>query len=116
MTETIYEGDGTPPLEFELLNKNGNPRNLSGLDIRWALAVLSRQDIKVQKSTTDGGIEIVDADAGRFDVLLQPEDTRGLGGATWYHEVEVTDASGDISTVFDGSLEIKQTVINSTNG
>lgn len=118
-TQSIYAGDDER-LEFELLDESGDPLDLIGIDLHWALAVGPRQSIKLEATTTDtddgteknAEIDLVDDGDGRFDVVLEPEATRDLGGRTYYHELNIRDAAGKVSTVLVDELEIKPAIIN----
>ena len=77
--------------------------NLTGATIKWKAFDTSGVE-KISK-TTASGITILDTVGGKFEVLLDPADTAALDGR-FLHEAEVTDASGNVSTVTTGVLEI----------
>lgn len=58
------------------------------------------------KSTADGGVSITDAANGKFTVTLAPADTKTLAVGTYYHEAEVTDSLGNVSTVTVGKVTL----------
>jgi hypothetical protein len=111
MNFTMFEGD-THTLEVTVRDDAGDVVDITGVVIRWWLAKSNKATgdaIYVEKETGDG-ITIVDGPAGRFDVLIEPEDTEGRGGKTYYHEAEIDD-SGVISTVLVGVGVITLTLI-----
>jgi hypothetical protein len=59
------------------------------------------------------GITVTDADAGQLQVLLSPADTAALSGR-FYHELEITDVAGNVSTVAIGTLTIAKDLITAT--
>jgi len=79
----------------------------SSSSIIW---VLSGDDLSaslVRKATGGDGVTISGC---TFTVSLSPADTGNLAG-TYYHEAQVTNASGDVSTVTTGMATINRTVI-----
>lgn len=83
----------------------GSAVDLTGASIKWALKrSVSASSTDVFK-TTSSGISITDATHGKFQITLNPSDTLALKG-TYYHESEVTDASGNVSTVCSGNVVI----------
>lgn len=109
--QSIYAGD-SDRLEITIRDAAGNPVDLSGVDIVWGLARTGRSEPQLTKSTNDGGITVVDASAGRIDVAIAPEDTADLGGLSYYQELQLTDANGEITTAVPDELRIKDTVID----
>lgn len=77
--------------------------NLTGATIKWKAFDTSGVE-KISKDTASG-ISLIDAVGGKFEVLLDPGDTAALEG-TFLHEAEMTDASGNVSTVSRGVLTI----------
>lgn len=65
----------------------------------------------ILKKTLGAGIEEVALIDGEIMVLLEPADTAGLNG-TYYFEVEITDAFGNVSTpVFDTFTVAKDLIV-----
>ncbi|MDB9247463.1 hypothetical protein PN419_00380 [Halorubrum ezzemoulense] len=103
-----YVAGDTALVELTITNSNGNPKQLGGAEIVFALAEYRGADPLVTK-TTDDGITIVDAENGRVDIRVSGNDTATLGsadGTNYYYEIEVTDDSGDVSTVTTGEWTI----------
>lgn len=92
LTMTITEADLTTRID------------LTEATVRWwaskgTVEQFSRSAIL--KKTMGEGIEDVALIDGEFMVMLEPADTAGLNG-TYYFEVEITDAFGNVSTpIFD---------------
>ena len=85
--------------------------NLTGAtDIRWVVKRNEDDATALITKTLASGITTLDQilHAGEFTITLDPEDTEDLGGASYYHEAEVTDSAGDPSTVTRGILTIKK--------
>ncbi len=93
----MYAGD-TKNLEFELLNVD-----LNGSTLKWALkkSVYSVENI-LQKTETSG----ISIEGSTIRVKLDPADTETLKG-THYHELELTDSIGNVSTLATGLITIK---------
>lgn len=111
MTKEIFEGDDDN-LEFTVTKSDGSALDLTNMTVVWGLGDSPSGNPTLTKSTANTGeIDVVDAVNGRFDVLLVSSDTDGLGGASHYHEVEITDTNDDDFTVFEGRLYIKPTMV-----
>lgn len=64
----------------------------------------------ILKKTMGDGIEDVALIDGEFVVLLEPADTYELAGS-YYHEVEITDAYGNVSTPISDTFTIEKDLI-----
>lgn len=103
----IYSGD-SKNIIIIVTDDNENIIDLSGSTIKWALKkTVNSIENNIYKDTSNGGIEITDALNGEFTVKLNPSDTEGLIGR-FYHEAEVTDAIGSVSTILFGIATIKR--------
>lgn len=60
--------------------------------------------------TLGDGVTVNDADAGIVDITFVPDDTQSLSG-DFLHELELTEASGDVLTAFQGFLSLDQALI-----
>jgi len=107
--EIIAEDDET--IEFTFEDPDGNPLDITGTSITWALAPAPTEAAVLSKSTSGGGITKPNAGGGRADVQIDSADTDGLGGAVYYHEVELEDAGGDKTTVVPERLFIRPALI-----
>jgi len=111
---THYKGDDGQ-IRITAKDADGNAVDLTDATARWwmAKAVTSTGDnILIQKSTADGGI-VISEDSGFWILTIEllPEDTESLTPGKWYHELEVVDAAGDISTMTIGKFILKPTLI-----
>lgn len=107
---TMFKGD-TKVLEVTVKDQDDAVVDISGTLIKWQLAKKSKDTTAlISKSTVDGSITIVDGPNGRFNVLLEPEDTEELPAKAYYHEAEVNDG-GLISTVMTGTATLVETLI-----
>jgi len=78
---------------------------LVGSTIKWSAGM---DYVPAVTKTTTAGISITGATT--FTVALLPEDTENLEG-TYLHEAQVTDLSGNVSTVMTGKLKIIKDLI-----
>ena len=108
---TLFQGDDET-IAFETTDDSGDPIELSGVGITWALATSRRADEPTLEATRDAGITVIDAATGRFDVELDSSETATLASRSYYHEVELVDDEGDVTTVFSGFLSVKPTVVS----
>ena len=112
----MFSGD-TRVLAFTITQAGGStPVDLTGATIKWRCArKLSggfSSTVTLSKSL-GAGITVTNADAGQLQVLLSPADTAALSGR-FYHELEITDVAGNVSTVAIGTLTIAKDLITAT--
>jgi hypothetical protein len=103
---SMYAGD-SKNIVITVTDDNGSPMNLLNATVKWALKkrVKSTENM-IYKTTTDG-ITITDAQNGLIKISLLPINTSSLSGM-YYHECEVTDQSGNVSTVTTGYITVKE--------
>lgn len=105
LTVTVDDG-ATPPVAL----------NITGFTIWWWASLMNSSGkfaatATLQKDNTGGGgVAITDAVNGKFQVTLAPADTAALSG-DYYHEAQVRDGSGNISTVLTGKLAIVRDLV-----
>lgn len=102
--EDFYAGN-YKVLRDTVLLANGNPKDLTGAEVTFALFTDKNQVLIVKSSENINEVEIVDATAGVVDIFLQPEDTLHLSGLYRYH-VNAVDANGYEETVTSGKIHI----------
>lgn len=78
--------------------------DLSGASIKWIMHQFGAE--KVRKETP-GTITVTDAVGGLLQIKLDPTDTASLVG-DYSHEMEVTDAAGNVSTVMSGRVSVQK--------
>lgn len=107
---TMYAGD-TKVITATTEDGEGAPYDLTGITaLRWKLARTVTSTTALVQKELSAGIEIIDADAGRFDITLDSVDTETLKGE-YYHEAELIDALDRVATVFAGTITISKTLI-----
>ena len=113
MDFSLYQGD-TKRVHFSLKRADESALELTGVEIRWQASKLKPNGAfsptPVLAKTEQSGIEIDDEINGMLTVTLFPEDTVAISGS-FYHELELLDASGDVSTVFTGEFQVKKALI-----
>lgn len=113
-TITHWAGD-TATIRIPVVDGEGQPVDLTGATARWwvgkNVSATADADIYVKKAS-GAGLSIEISTAGSVVVItLEPGDTEGKAAGTFYHECEVVDASGNISTVTIGKFILKPTLI-----
>lgn len=103
---SIVAGD-TAKLTVSVTDPTGAPLDLTGATIRWAMGRGVGIPPLLEKSSEDNSITI---NGTSFDINLDPLDTQNLRGA-FYHEAEITDASGEVSTVMTGTATVRGSLI-----
>lgn len=96
ITVTVYDNDD-------------NVVNITGATITWQLSQNIDSSALITK-TVGSGIALSDPVNGQFTITLEPADTASLAGR-YYHEAQITDSSGDISTGLVGHATIKTDAI-----
>ncbi len=110
MSEKIeFVSGDSKRLVVSVTDDNDTAVDLTGAVISWQLARSVYGSAEISKSV-GSGIAITDAVNGEFTVTLDPLDTDALEG-DFYHEAQVTDTLGDISTVFSGNITIIKDLI-----
>lgn len=113
---THWKGDTGQITIGPVTDSAGAFPDLTSATAKWYMAASASStgsNIFIQKSTADGGIVITgDTNVGfTLTIELLPADTESLAPGDFYHECEVTDAAGEISTVTVGAFTLKQTLI-----
>lgn len=93
---------------IRVVDSEENVVNITGASIVW---IMLNPNNKLEKSTSTGGIVLSDAPNGEFTVALMPDDTKDFEGEYYYHEAEVTDYLGNVSTVTTGNVALRQDAI-----
>jgi uncharacterized protein YjdB len=99
----------TYELNVTVEEDDGTPKNLTSASISFALSRYRGDETVVEKTDSDPGTEITDAQNGKLTVRLEPSDTEGLGrdeGEEYDYEIEVTDSVGDVATVTVGTFTL----------
>ena len=112
----LFQGD-TKRVNFTLKKADGTALDLTGAMLRWEASRLKAGGLfsstPALVKTDENGIEVTDALNGFLTVTLSPADTLSISG-DFYHELESTDVSGDVATVFSGQFRIKKALIKPT--
>ena len=111
---TMYSGD-TRIIGFTITDAvSGDPVNLTGASaIKWRCSKKLSGGFSPTPTLSKAlatGVTVTGALVGELEVLLSPADTASLSGR-FYHELEVTDGGGNISTVATGTLTILKDLI-----
>lgn len=83
--------------------------NITSATITWQLSHNVSSAALISK-TVGSGISLSDPSNGQFTITLDPADTASLSGR-YYHEAEITDIGGNVSTAMVGHATIKTDAI-----
>ena len=103
----------TRRLHMTIKDKDGTPLDLTEAQIRWWVSrgnTLKFSRTPALQKSLGNGIEDLALFDGEFVVNLAPEDTRELNGS-YYHEVEIIDAFGNVSTPISDSFTVTKDLI-----
>lgn len=96
MSQVFTAGD-TAQLKLTV-TRDGEPVNLAGMSIRFAIADSTGTIASTEDSGSDIAVTVTDAAAGKYVVRIEPALTATLLG-TYRYQSEIEDGSGGISTV-----------------
>lgn len=96
-------------LECTLKDDRGNVLPLSGVSLKWGFSRMradgSHAATPVVEKTIGDGITVVDAGAGRYNIVIDSADTASRRG-DWYHECEALDSNGKRATALYGVMTV----------
>lgn len=112
----MQRGDAAS-FEIRATKGDGTPQSLVGATV-WFTAKNRLADADpgaIQKSTTGGGVMIVDGPGGVARVDLAAADTAGFAQPTTLHwDVQAKDAANKVMTLARGRLEVRLDVTRAT--
>lgn len=91
-------------LQFTVTGSDGSGQDLTGTSIKWVLKESVDSASLILKQTSGSGITV---SGSVMTVALVPADTTNLAGQ-YYHEAEVTDGAGNVSTTSVGTGTIEK--------
>lgn len=91
-------------------NPNVIPYDLSGCRARMQIRQRRGSEVLVAATTSNGGIEITDAPAGRMEITITDEATDTLTMRKAAYDLEVGYPSGDVVRVLQGSVKISPNI------
>lgn len=95
-------------LEVTVQDDAGSVLDLTGIQaLVWELAKTVKSSTAHVTKSIGSGITVINATSGRVDVAIVPADTASLKGEK-YHEMQMTDSNGNVSTVMYGKFTITQ--------
>lgn len=104
-----YVAGDTAIIEDTIVDDSGDPKNLSGGAIAFALADYPGGPVHVEKTTSDDDVQITDAANGVVEITLRSDDTASLGshdGTDYYYEIALEDGNDNQATVTTGTWTI----------
>jgi hypothetical protein len=108
---TMYAGDDKV-VRVVIKDESGSFVNLTGSLMDWVLQpTVNASSASVSKSwntSVSNGMAI--DGLGSFSITLSNSDTQSLSGK-FYHEAQMIDTQGDVSTVMVGHITIKKSAI-----
>lgn len=99
---SMYSGN-TKNILVSVTSDGGASVTLDGSSVKWTLKEHDVSEAFLLQKTNGSGVSFV---GGQIKIALSPADTSALEG-TYYHECELTDAIGNVSTIFEGYITIK---------
>lgn len=107
-----HRGD-TETYGITLADAEGDPLDLDTITEIW-FTIRSEYGASadVEKTLTDGGITVTDANAGTAEIVLDPADTEDFPDhlVSYPFDVQVRDTNGDIATPIRGRIRVSPDV------
>lgn len=91
-------------------NDNWVPYDLTGCKLRMQIRQRRGSEVLVSATTTNGGITIDDAAAGKLSVTITDEATDSLTMTKAKFDLEVGFPSGDVLRILQGSVTISPNI------
>ena len=101
---TLYAGDDAA-FGVPVLDETGAPLPLIGASFAYTIATDEGETALVTK-TVGNGVTVTDPANGLLTIAIGHADTLTFLGPMW-HQLVMTDASGDVSTLMTGTLTFK---------
>lgn len=101
---TLWSGDDYN-INIHVLNSRRHAKDITGSTLKWLLAQNERCSPLITK-TEGSGITMTDSSEGLAILNIDSTDTENLAG-TYYHELKLIDADGNIRTIAYGRVEIQ---------
>lgn len=92
---------------FQLLDSEGQPVDLAGAALRLSIERSADAVDVLQLTTENGGVEVVDAAAGIFEIFAAADVVGALRPTTYRHELVLTQADRTLR-IWDGTLNLHQ--------
>ncbi|RMG96176.1 MAG: hypothetical protein D6706_10635 [Chloroflexi bacterium] len=102
---TMWSGD-SKLIQVMVTDSAGNSVALAGATIEYVIKDSVNGTTRVSKSTSNG----ITISGNTFTITLDPADTAGLSGQ-YYHEAQITDVAGNVSTALVGNIVINEDAI-----
>jgi len=104
-----YSGDDLE-LVVTIQDENGAGLDITSATVTWVLKRNINSTALVTK-TVGSGIVLTTPASGIITISIDPADTAAVfsaEGKPFYHEIELTDVSGNVTTVLFGTFEVKK--------
>lgn len=100
--DEMHSGD-TLVATIPITDGDGAPVDLTGASATYRIVSGDNTQVHVTKTESDGLVLA----GSTVTLTLSPADTAALSGI-YYHEMEITDTAGNVSTVLAGTLTIRK--------
>ena len=98
----MYAGD-SKNIVVSVTDGSARPLDLTGASVKWILKPTQpTSENLIEKSTPEIVLDVYTA-----TIKLLPVDTENLAG-NYYHEAELTDQIGNVSTIMVGTVKINR--------
>lgn len=106
---SMHSGD-TLTLNVTVQDAVGDPVDLTGATCTFGLSKQDSEGLPKGSALASPTVTIVSAAAGNVSVAIVPANTASLAG-DYYHELQVVDASSNVSTVLYGTATVQKDLL-----
>ena len=94
-------------LNLTIKDSAGDVVDLTGFTAKWSAQKFYHSATKITK-TVGSGITIIDATAGRLNVVIAQGEITRVG--LWFHDLELIDDAAQSQTVLNGKIDVTRTL------
>jgi hypothetical protein len=94
---------------FAARDANDAPINLNGAELKMDIEDASNNDV-LEISSSNGRINITDATAGEFELIIPAADMGTLSAGVYNHDLILTLANNHIHRIWKGTLDLHRGV------
>lgn len=107
----MHSGD-TRRVRVTVEDSAGDPVDLTSSSISWSFSSdNTATGSQVVTYSLGSGIALIDAVNGIFEITIAPADTASVTAGKRYHEAELTESDGTVTTVVTGTITFEDDLV-----
>lgn len=85
------------------------PLDITGASVSWGLST-SRDGAVIFQANIGSGVNIIDAEAGRADIVISPLQHVAVTKGLYFHQAKITMPDGLVIIPFEGRLKVVDSI------